>query len=101
MSNKQQTALQKLIKFTKEQIELQTIDLEYYTKIGSISLKQRYHYIIEGLQMSLNEMEKHLELEKQQIINACGVGFNDGQAYMDGQPKFQSAEQYYKDTYGE
>lgn len=44
--------------------------------------------------------EQAKQMEKEQIMEACGVGFNDGQAYMDGKPKFQSAEQYYNETYG-
>lgn len=45
-------------------------------------------------------LEQAKQMEKDQIMEACGVGFNDGQSYMDGNPKFQSAEQYYNETYG-
>lgn len=44
--------------------------------------------------------EQALEMEKEQILEACGVGFNDGQAYMDGKAKFRSIEHYYNETYG-
>ncbi len=47
-----------------------------------------------------NLIKQAKQMEKEQIIEACGVGFNDGQSYMDGNPKFQSAEQYYNETYG-
>ena len=39
-------------------------------------------------------------MEKEQILEAGGVGFNDGQAYMDGKAKFRSIEHYYNETYG-
>jgi len=50
--------------------------------------------------LMIDAYNKAKQMEKEQIMEACGFGFNDGQAYMDGNPKFQSAEQYYNETYG-
>jgi hypothetical protein len=61
---------------------------EYFGGIENVTPNFRYH------------IEQAKQMEKEQIMNACGIGFNDGQAYMDGKPKFQSAEQYYNKTYG-
>ena len=51
----------------------------------------------EGLR---DEIEQAKEMEKQQIIDAYGVGNNDGCSYMtDGKTEFKDAEQYYNETY--
>jgi hypothetical protein len=37
-------------------------------------------------------------MEKQQIIKACDAGFDDGSGFIEDM-KYQSAEQYYNETY--
>jgi len=40
-------------------------------------------------------------MEKEQIMEAYGAGYNDGCAYMtDGITEFKDSEQYYNETYG-
>jgi hypothetical protein len=38
------------------------------------------------------------EMEKQQIIDACDVGFDDGCGFIED-VKYNNGEQYYKETY--
>jgi hypothetical protein len=38
------------------------------------------------------------EMEKQQIIDACDVGFDDGCGFIED-IKYKDGEQYYKETY--
>jgi hypothetical protein len=46
----------------------------------------------------LNLFEQAKEMEKQQIINACDAGFDDGCGFIED-IKYKNAEQYYKETY--
>jgi hypothetical protein len=40
-------------------------------------------------------------MHKQEIIDAYGVGMNDGCSYMtDGKTEFENREQYYQETFG-
>lgn len=76
MSNKKQTALQQAIAHYED-----------------LSLKGSNHaYVVAKYLKTL------LELEKQQIVDACG----DEKTYLqdDGSWRTITAEQYYKETYG-
>jgi hypothetical protein len=44
-------------------------------------------------------LEQAKEMEKQQIIDACDVGFDDGCGFIED-IKYKDGEQYYKETYG-
>jgi predicted GNAT family acetyltransferase len=44
------------------------------------------------------EIQQAKEMEKQQIINACDAGFDDGCGFIED-IKYKNAEQYYKETY--
>ena len=49
----------------------------------------------------LPEFEQAKEIEKQQIIDAYSIGFNDGCSYMfDGKTEYKDLEEYYTETYG-
>jgi hypothetical protein len=57
------------------------------------ALKARY-----GLMNSTPLFEQAKEMFKQQIINACDAGFDDGCGFIED-IKYKNAEQYYKETY--
>ena len=57
------------------------------------ALKARY-----GLMNSTPLFEQANEMFKQQIINACDAGFDDGCGFIED-IKYKNAEQYYKETY--
>ena len=44
------------------------------------------------------EIQQAKEMFKQQIINACDAGFDDGCGFIED-IKYKNAEQYYKETY--
>jgi hypothetical protein len=45
--------------------------------------------------------KKAKEMEKQQIIDAITIGFDEGRSYMhNGTTKFETGFQYYTETYG-
>jgi hypothetical protein len=56
-------------------------------------------YIHESKDQYLLELlEQAKEMFKQQIINACDAGFDDGCGFIED-IKYKNAEQYYKETY--
>jgi len=100
MSIKKQTVMQDLredlvasINSAKEalsEIENQVVR-SACQEVGRITLKQ----IIKRIDDEL------LEKEKQQIIDAITIGFDEGRSYMhNGTTKFETGLQYYNETYG-
>ena len=79
MSNKKQTAVEWLIN-------------EFSEILGPLETKP-----IQDLLM-VDAIKQAKEMEKQQIINACDVGFDDGCGFIED-IKYKNAEQYYKETY--
>lgn len=99
MSNKKQTAMQDLkqdlihaidtAKDALEEIESETTRTACQ-EVVRLTLKN----IIQRIDDEL------LELEKQQIIDACYFAYNEGCSYMtDGKTEYESFEQYYTETY--
>jgi hypothetical protein len=79
MRNKKQTAVEWLIN-------------EFSEILGPLETKP-----IQDLLM-VDAIKQAKEMEKQQIINACDVGFDDGCGFIED-IKYKNAEQYYKETY--
>ena len=79
MSNKKQTAVEWLIN-------------EFSEILGPLETKP-----IQDLLM-VDAIKQAKEMEKQQIINACEAGFDDGCGFIED-IKYKNAEQYYKETY--
>jgi hypothetical protein len=49
----------------------------------------------------LKEFEQAKEMEKQQIIDAITIGFDEGRSYMhNGTTKFETGLQFYNEIYG-
>ena len=74
---------------TKKQTAVQWLEKEFVKLESTLGI----HCVMYEL------IEQAKAMEKEQIMDACGVGFNDGRAYMDGEQKYESAEQYYNETY--
>lgn len=50
---------------------------------------------------NMKRINQAKEMEKEQIMDAYGVGFNNGCSYMfDGKTEYNNLEEYYKETYG-
>ena len=54
-----------------------------------------------NIQFHANEtFNRFLEMEKQQIIDAITIGFDEGRSYMhNGTTKFETGLQYYNETF--
>jgi hypothetical protein len=59
-----------------------------------IEQKRKFHAIIN------DDLEKALAMEKEQIIKAVDVGFEEGSKFPED-IKLNDAEQYYKETFTE
>jgi hypothetical protein len=55
----------------------------------------------QGMFMNLfkEEIKQAKEMEKEQIIKACDAGFDTANLFIEDM-KYNSAEEYYKQTYG-
>ena len=78
-----QTAVEWLIEQIKE-YDFSSRDNTYLIEIPSWIFKEK--------------INKANEMFKQQIINACDAGFDDGCGFIED-IKYKNAEQYYKETY--
>ncbi len=72
----------------------QSMRLELERAKGNISMN-------EMLNQLSNVLEQAKEMEKEQIVDAYEIGFADAwdDARYDNEPKYATAEQYYKETY--
>jgi hypothetical protein len=83
MSEKK-TAIEWLVEKLKEQ--------EYLGVFCTPDAWGREEEIMKGI------VEQGKEMEKQQIIDACDVGFDDGCGFIED-IKYKDGEQYYKETF--
>ena len=82
--SKKQTAVEWLISELRESKDFYRVINELNQRGSSVR-----HILNEALQM-----------EKQQIMDACSVGYKDGIFYANGEQwEFETSEQYYEQTY--
>jgi hypothetical protein len=68
--------------------------IEHLLGNGLLRLTKEDHSLYSELR------DKAKDMHKQEIIDAYGVGMNDGCSYMtDGKTEFENGEQYYQDTF--
>jgi hypothetical protein len=59
-------------------------------------------WLLEQVEHNISKtiIEQAKEMHKAEIIDAYGVGMNEGCSYMtDGKTEFQNREQYYQETF--
>jgi hypothetical protein len=62
-------------------------------------LKEKY--ISQNCSLTIIDFDIAKTMHKAEIIDAYGVGMNDGCSYMtDGKTEFENREQYYQETFG-